>query len=198
MVAQLCLIKKAKLVIGVDCIPERIHLAKSLGIQVIDFSKGDPVKDIFDLTSDGLDSAIECVGNEYSTSWIHRFERALHIETDPTTDVLSQCITAVKKCGIVSMIGVHSGYINNFPIGALMEKGITLNGGHAPIQKYWKKAAKKILSGELDPSFLITHRGTFAEGPILFKKFTKREEGILKVFLQPDSPSLLTKPAEQS
>jgi threonine dehydrogenase-like Zn-dependent dehydrogenase len=191
MVAKWCFIKKVKKIIGIECVPERIQIAKQFGIEVIDFSKIDPIKEISNIFPNGLDCAIDCVGNEYSSSWIQKFERVLRLETDPATEVLSQCISAVKKFGTVTVIGAYSGYTNKFPIGPLLEKGITLNGGQAPIQKYWEYSKEKVLSGELNPSFVITHRGSLADGPNLFKKFSKREDGVLKVFLQPDAIWLL-------
>jgi threonine dehydrogenase-like Zn-dependent dehydrogenase len=184
MTARWCFIRKAAKVIGMETVPERIELAKKLGVIVVDFSKEKVLDKIKEIAPGGLDCAIECAGFEYPKSLLHKVEIALSMETD-TADILTECIMATKKCGIVSIIGVYSGFTNHFPIGALMEKGITINGGQSPTQKYWRMALEKIQSGELDPTFILTHRGSLSDAPELYKKFHKRDDGIIKVFLRP-------------
>ena len=132
----------------------------------------------------GVDIAIEAAGFEYATSMKHKIERALKLETD-TADIFTEMFTAVRKCGTVSVIGVYVGYANHFPVGAMMEKGLTIKGGQAPVQKYWKMCLEKVQSGEMDPSFIVTHRAPLSEGPKLYEKFYKKQEGVIKVFLTP-------------
>jgi threonine dehydrogenase-like Zn-dependent dehydrogenase len=190
LIARWAQILKARKIIGIDCVPERLEMARSLGINVINFKNEDTVKRIAELVPGGVDVAIEAAGFEYSTTWKHKVERALYLETD-SCDILTECITAVRKCGRVSIIGVYSGTTNHFPIGAMMEKGLTVRGGQCPAQKYWNLCLKKLQSGEMDPTFLITHKGKLSDAPDLYTKFYNREDGIIKVFLRPDSvPSL--------
>jgi len=184
MAARWCFIRGAAQVIGMECVPERIEIAKKLGVNVIDFSKEDVLKKIREIVPAGLDCSIECAGFEYPNTFLHKIERALHLESD-TADILTECVMSTKKCGIVSIIGVYSGFANHFPIGAIMEKGITVNGGQSPTQKYWKMALEKIQTGELDPTFMISHRGSLSDAPELYKKFYKHE-GVIKVFLRPE------------
>jgi len=186
MAARWCFIRGASRVIGMETVPERIEIAKSIGVEVIDFGEsGNTLSKIRKLVPAGLDCSIECAGFEYPNSILHKVERALSMETD-TSDILTECIMATKKCGIVSIIGVYSGFTNHFPIGALMEKGITVNGGQSPTQKYWRMALEKIQKGELDPTFIITHKASLSDAPELYKKFYKHEEGVIKVFLRPE------------
>ncbi len=70
-----------------------------------------------------------------------------------------------------------------------MEKGLTIRSGQSPTQKYWPEALERIVSGELDPSFLITHRTTLDNAPDVYKKFYNREEGMIKAILRPVASS---------
>jgi len=184
MAARWCQIRGAKTIIGIDCVPERLRLAAlHLKIDTINFKEQKVVETIFKLCPGGVDSAIECAGGEYASSIAHKIERALSLETD-TSDIFSEMFTAVRKFGFVSVIGVYVGYANHFPVGAMMEKDLTIKGGQSPTQKYWKMCLEKIESGELDPTFIITHKLGLSDGPDAYTKFYNRDQ-IIKVFLRP-------------
>jgi len=185
MTAKWCQMRKAGRIIGIDCVPARLDAARKLGIEVIDFKQENVVKKIFELLPGGLDCAIECAGFEYAKSLTHKIEMALTLETD-TCDIISEMIYAARKFGRLAIIGVYSGYTNHFPIGAMMEKDLIVKGGQSPTQKYWVMCLEKIRSGELDPTFIITHRAGLDKGPELYKTFHEREDGIIKVFLRPN------------
>jgi len=189
MAARWCQIRKAGKIVGIECVKERIEAGRKLGIEVIDFKEVDVYKRVREIVPGGFDCAIECAGFEYAKTLKHKVEMAIGLETD-TADILSEMIYCVRKFGIVTIIGVYSGFTNHFPIGALMEKDLVVNGGQSPTQKYWKMALEKIRSGELDPTFIITHRDTLAAGPELYKKFNAKEDGIIKVFLRPETVAI--------
>jgi len=184
LTARWCQIRKAKRIVGIDCVPERLAIAKNLGIELIDFSKEDTVKTLLSMVPGGVDVAIECVGFEWSKTVTHKVERALNLETD-TADILTECILCTRKCGTISIIGAYAGFTNHFPIGALMEKSLHVTGGQCFTQKYWKMCLEKIQKGEFDPLFVVTHKGFLSDAPQLFSKFFNREDGIVKVFLRP-------------
>jgi threonine dehydrogenase-like Zn-dependent dehydrogenase len=94
---------------------------------------------------------------------------------------------SVRPCGRVVVLGVYMGFANHFPVGAMMEKGLTITGGQAPVQRYWKKLLGLVRDGIIDPSTLVTHRADLSRGPEMYKLFMERKEGVLKVFLRPDS-----------
>jgi len=175
----------ASRVIGIDNVPHRLQKAEALGLEVIDFREKDVIETMKQLVPTGIDVAIECAGGEYSKSLTDRIERALNLETD-TADIFKEMFQCARPFGRVSVIGVYVGYANHFPVGAMMEKGLTIRGGQCPVQKYWKHLMQDVIDGRLDPSVVITHRGTFSQGPEFYKKFLDREEGILKVILRPD------------
>jgi len=185
LAARWCQIRKATRIIGIDTVPERLKLAKKLGIEVIDFKDQDVFKTIMKMVPGGLDCGIECAGYEYATTLKHKIEMKVGLEQD-TADILTEMIYSVKKNGTVSIIGVYTGFTNHFPIGIMMEKGQTINGGQSPTQKYWKMALQKIVSGEFDPTFVVTHKGYLSGAPELYEKFSNKEDGVIKVFLRPD------------
>jgi len=185
LVARWCQIRGASRIFGIDNVPERLELAsKVLGIETINYNEVDVVQYFKENLKDGLDAGIECAGFEYAKTLKHRIERKLGLETD-TADILTEIITCVRGNGRIGILGVYSGTTNHFPIGAFMEKGLTMRGGQSPTQKYWKYCLKKIQSGEMDPTFLVTHKGTLEDGPNLYKQFYNREGGIEKVFMRP-------------
>jgi len=180
-----CQIRKAKRIIGIDCIPERLEVARRMGIEVIDFKKNDTTKTLLAMIPGGVDTSIECVGFEWTKSWLSTLEFKLGLETD-TSDILTECITCTRKAGTVSIIGVYVGTTNHFPIGALMEKSLHVTGGQSFTQKYWKMCLEKIRSGEMDPTIAVSHKAKLSNAPELYKKFYNREDGVIKVFLRPD------------
>jgi len=184
LAARWCQIRKAGRIIGIDCVPERIELAKKLGIEVINFKECNTAETILKSVPGGLDCSIECAGFDYATTLLHKVEMAVGLETDSAA-ILTEMIHCTRKFGVCTIIGVYSGYCNHFPIGALMEKGLTMNGGQSPTQKYWKYCLEMIQKGEIDPTFVVTHRGKLSDAPELYSKFYEKKEGVLKVFLRP-------------
>jgi len=183
LAARWAQIKGAKTVIGVDCIKERLDIAKKvLGIETVNFNEEDTCKSILAKVPGGVDCSIECAGFEYSTTWKSKIERALMLQTD-TADIFTEMFFCTRKFGSVSIIGVYSGYANHFPVGAMMEKDLIIKGGQSPTQKYWKYCLEKYRSGEMDPLFVVDTRATLKDGPKLYDQFYDKK--ILKVFLRP-------------
>jgi threonine dehydrogenase-like Zn-dependent dehydrogenase len=185
LTARWCQIRKAKRIIGIDCVPERLEVARKMGIEIIDYKKHDTTKTLLAMVPGGVDTSIECVGFEWTKSWLSALEYKLGMETD-TSDILKECITCTRKAGIVSIIGVYVGTTNHFPIGALMEKSLHVTGGQSFTQKYWKMCLEKIRKGEFDPTIAVSHKAKLSNAPELYKKFYNREDGVIKLFLRPD------------
>jgi threonine dehydrogenase-like Zn-dependent dehydrogenase len=184
LTARWCQIKEAGRIIGIDCVPERLNIAKNyLNIETIDFSKVKTTDALSKMVPQGVDVSIECAGFEYAKTLLHKVEMAIGLETD-SPDILTEMITATRPFGTLSIIGVYVGYTNHFPIGAMMEKDLIIKCGQSPTQKYWKMCLEKLQSGEFDPSFVVTHRAYLSDGPELYKKFYNKEDGVIKVFLR--------------
>ena len=83
------------------------------------------------------------------------------------------------------MPGVYIGFVDKIPFGALMNKGLTLKTGQTHVKRYSQRLLSKIDSGEIDPSFVVTHKRPLEEGPELYKMFRDKEDGCIKVVLQP-------------
>lgn len=102
LAARWAQLRKAKLVIGIDCVPERLDIARTkLGIETINFKETDTIKTLFELCPGGVDVAIECAGFDYAKSWTHKIETALGLETD-TADIFTEMFTCVRKFGRIA------------------------------------------------------------------------------------------------
>ena len=179
----------ARRVIAIDNIPERLSIAKTLGCDVINFNEADKqtngvVNAIYALEPHGVDSCIDAAAFRYTKTVLHTVQRAVGLETD-SSEILNEALRAVRKFGVISVVADYAAYTNQFLIGALMEKGVTLRGtGQAPVQMYWKDLLKKVESGEFDPTIILSHRFPIEEFAELYAAFDKKEKGIMKTFVQ--------------
>jgi len=175
----------AKRVIGIDTVPERLQLARErLGIEVIDYKTTDVVDAIHNMLNGSLDVAIECVGFDFPQSWLHKLQAKLGLETD-SPEILEEIFKCTRKSGNVAIIGDYYAYANHFPIGIMMEKGLVVKGGQCPVIKYWKYCLEKVESGEIDPTVVVTDRGTLADAPKIYERMCNMTDGCIKSFLQP-------------
>ncbi len=180
----------AERVIAIDHIPERLRMAKNIGkADVIDYSSTDILAELNDMTGGrGPDSCIDAVGMEAHGNGIqHAYDRtkqALMMETD-RPGVLRKAIMACRKGGTVSIPGVYGGFIDKVPMGAAFAKGLTLKMGQTHTPKYLRPLLDRVQSGEIDPSFVISHRTTLDEAPAAYEIFNRRENGCTKVVMRP-------------
>jgi len=173
-----------KRIIGIDNVPERLQAAAKLGCETINFSEKNVITTVQEMVPGGPDVCVDAVGFRYAKNILHKLERFVRLETDnPTT--ISECITLVKKGGIVSIIGDYYGLCNHFPIGAVMEKGLTLRSGIVPLQKYWKELLGYVEQGKVDPSFIVTHHFSLEDTPQAYKLFDLKEQGAIKIVIKP-------------
>ncbi len=180
----------AKRVIAIDTVPERLALAKQAGAETLDFKKQDIYEAVQEMTGGrGADACIDAVGTEPDTmaSWDSMVDR-VKVATYLTTDrphVLREAIFCCRNFGTVSIVGVYGGYLDGVPMGSAINRGLTFRMAQTPVQHYLPKLLERIEEGEIDPSFVITHRGTLEDGPELYKTFRDREAGCIKVVLKP-------------
>ncbi|KAI8067700.1 chaperonin 10-like protein [Gilbertella persicaria] len=193
---------KAKRIIAIDNVPERLELAKvRWGAEVINFNTDKDVSaKVLELVPEGLDRAIDCGGFRYAKSLLHKAERAIGLETD-TSEVINEMIRSTKKFGTMAVIADYAAYTNHFLIGGLMEKGLRLVGcGQAPIQRHWDKCLEHIQKDEFDPTIILTHRFPLEQVPEVYRRFDRKEAGIMKTFIEtkfsgpvmPGTPMLTT------
>lgn len=180
----------AERVIAIDRIPERLEMARThssaitLNYETTDIS--DALREI--TAGRGPDACIDAVGSEAHgfglAGWYDTAKHKLWLETDRPT-ALRQTINACGKGGTVSIPGVYGGFIDKFPIGAAFAKGLTLKMGQTHVQTHAGTLLSMIQAGEIDPSFIITHRLPIEEAPRGYEIFNNKEEECIKVVLKP-------------
>ncbi|MEW6123503.1 MAG: zinc-dependent alcohol dehydrogenase [Pseudomonadota bacterium] len=180
----------AERVIAIDTVPERLALAQAAGALTLDFMEEDIYDRIRDLTQGrGADACIDAVGTEaepLSSAYalIDRIKTATFMGTD-RPHVLRQAIQCCRNFGTVSIVGVYGGFVDKIPMGSAINRGLTFRMAQTPVQHYLPILMERIEKGEIDPSFVITHRATLEEGPDLYKTFRDKEDGCIKVVLKP-------------
>lgn len=186
---QSALLLGAERVIAIDHYPRRLDLAKSLGAEVINFEEVEVREALVEMTGGiGPDACIDAVGMESHgfsiDNVIDRVKVAVKLGTD-RPHALRQVILACRKGGRVSIPGVYGGMADKFPIGALMEKGLTIKTGQTHVQKYTKPLLEMILDGKIDTTFLISHRMPLEEAAEGYKIFKEQQNDVTKVVLKP-------------
>jgi len=180
----------AERVVAIDTVPERLALAQQAGAETIDFMKEDVYERIQELTKGrGADSCIDAVGTEPETrasfdSILDRVKVATFMGTD-RPHVLRQAIHCCRNFGTISIVGVYGGFLDKIPMGSAINRGLTFRMGQTPVQRYLPALLKRIENGEIDPSFVITHRASLEGGPDLYKTFRDKKDGCVKVVLKP-------------
>ena len=180
----------ASRVFAIDRVPERLALAAEHGAETIDEGKEDVYDVLMERTGGRLpECAIDAVGLEaHGTNLIEaafdRAKTAVFAESDRPS-ALRQAIMCTAKGGTLSIAGVYAGIVDKFPIGAAFGKGLTFKMGQTHVLKYAPELLRRIEAGEIDPSFMITHRGTLEDAPALYDDFAKKKDGCIKVVLTP-------------
>ncbi len=180
-----------KRVIAIDCVPERLEMARTVSrAETIDFSKEKVYDRLMEETDGrGPDSCIDAVGAEaHGTgsmdALLDRMKSAVGMTTD-RAHALREAIMCCRKGGTLSVPGVYIGFPDKLPFGALMNKGLTVKTGQTHVNKYSGKLLQKIESREIDPAAIITHRLPLSEGPNAYKTFRDKKDGCIKVVLKP-------------
>jgi threonine dehydrogenase-like Zn-dependent dehydrogenase len=180
----------AERVIAIDRFPERLRLASaSSRADVLNYAEVDVLDRLRDLTGgQGPDACIDAVGLEsHGTTldaWYDRAKVRMYMATD-RPHALRQAIAACRKGGIVSIPGVYGGWLDKFPLGAAFAKGLTLKMGQTHMHKYMPQLLGRIERGEIDPSFIITHRVTLDDAPRMYRTFREKQDDCVKVVMRP-------------
>jgi glutathione-independent formaldehyde dehydrogenase len=188
LAAHSAVIRGASEVFIVDQQPDRLALAKTIGVQPIDFSAGDPVEQIMDATDGlGVDRGVEAVG----------YQAHDHSGTEHPELVLDNLVKAVRTTGGIGVVGVYvpedpgakdegakEGRIG-FDYGTFFTKGQSMGTGQAPVKRYNRQLRDLILTGQAKPSFLVSHELPLDEAAEGYQHFDDREDGWTKVLLRP-------------
>jgi threonine dehydrogenase-like Zn-dependent dehydrogenase len=178
-------------VIAIDRIPERLALARSVGAITVDYSEEDVsvLTALKDLTGGiGPDACIDAVGLEAHMGDLQGLydtvKVALMLETD-RSGVLRQAIQAVRKGGTLSIPGVYGGLLDKVPFGAAFGKGITMKMGQTNMHNYMKPLLERIEKGQIDPSYIISHRITLDDAPEMYKVWRDKKDKVTKIVIDP-------------
>ena len=186
---QSALAMGAEKVVGIDHYPHRLGLARQLGAEVIDFRQTDVREALMEMTGGiGPDAVIDAVGMEAHGFAVDNVFDTVKQKVAVGFDrahALRQALLACRKGGRVSMPGVYGGYVDKFPLGALMEKGLQLRTGQTHVQRYAHDLLERIQNDEIDTTFLISHRLKLEEAPTGYRNFKQNQDEWTKVVLQP-------------
>jgi len=170
-------------------VPERMKMARDAGATTIDIHDEYVFDRLRDMTGGiGPDVCIDAVGMEshgYSPdSFYDKIKTMAMMETD-RPHVLRQAIHCCRKGGTLSIPGVYGGMGDKIPLGAMMNKGLTIKTGQTHVHRYVPKLLDLIREGKIDPSFVVTHRMPLTQAPQAYEMFQEKRDGCIKVVLDP-------------
>jgi threonine dehydrogenase-like Zn-dependent dehydrogenase len=180
----------AEKVIAIDRFPERLRMARNqCNAETINYEEVFVIDALKEMTGGrGPDACIDAVGMEaHAHGLVGAFDRAkqaMMLETDRPHSI-REAIIACRPGGVVSVPGVYGGWVDKLPLGALMNKGLTIKTGQTHVQRYLRPLLERIQRGEIDPSFLITHRLPLSEAPHGYQMFRDKQDECIKVVLDP-------------
>ena len=179
----------AERVIAIDRVPERLKMAQAGGAEILNYEEievGDALKEM--TGGRGPDAVMDAVGMEAHglglEGFIDTVKQAVKIETD-RPNVLRQAIVACRKGGTVSVPGVYTGLVDSIPMGAFMNKGLTMKTGQTDVHYYLPMLLDRIQKCEIDPSFVISHRLPLSQAPHAYEIFKHKQDNCTKVVLKP-------------
>ncbi len=177
-------------VIAIDQVPQRLRMAeegKAISINMNDEQIFDKLREL--TGGRGPDAVIDCVGLEAEghtlDSWYDRVKVATYMGTD-RAHAIRQAINCCRPGGTVSIPGVYGGFLDKFPLGAAFGKGLTFKMGQTHVNRYLTRLLEHIQKGDIDPSFVITHRARLEDAPTMYETFAARAAGCIKVVLKPN------------
>jgi threonine dehydrogenase-like Zn-dependent dehydrogenase len=190
MAVRSAILLGVKQVVVIDQVPERLQMAEAGGAIPINFDDEKVIERLNELTEGkGPEKCIDAVGMEAHAlrsvdSAYDRVKQALFLETD-RPHVLREMIYACRPAGVLSVPGVYGGLIDKIPFGMLMNKGLTLRTGQTHVMRWTEELLRRIESGQIDPSFVVTHTVGLEKAPKMYDTFRDKEDGCIKVVLKP-------------
>jgi threonine dehydrogenase-like Zn-dependent dehydrogenase len=179
----------AERVIAIDRVRERLDMAAQSGAEILNYEDESVLGALHEITAGrGPDACIDAVGMEAHGMGVigayDRIKQALKLQTDRPT-ALREAIMACRKGGVVSAPGVYGGVVDKFPFGAAFAKALTLKMGQTHTHRYMRPLLERVQNGDIDPSFVITHRMRLEDAPHAYEMFERKMDSCIKVVLQP-------------
>jgi threonine dehydrogenase-like Zn-dependent dehydrogenase len=187
---QSAFVMGAHRVIAIDHYRRRLELARSMGAEVLDYREVDVRAALKEMTGGiGPDACIDAVGMEAHGIAIDNIAdqtKAMAFMTTERAHVLRQVILACRKGGRVSIPGVYGGFADKIPVGAMMEKGLTIKTGQTHVHRYLKPLLALIEEGKIDTTFLISHHASLEQAPEMYKHWHDDQNTYTKIVLKTD------------
>jgi threonine dehydrogenase-like Zn-dependent dehydrogenase len=180
----------AERVIAIDRFPYRLDIARErAGAETLNYEDTNVLDALREMTAGrGPDHCIDAVGLEGHSPGLagvyDKVKTNLYLETDRPV-ALREAILACRSGGTISVAGVYGGFVDKFPIGAIVNRSLTLRSGQTHVHKYMRPLLERIRKGEIDPSFVITHRLPLGAAPRAYDMFVNKQDDCLKVVLKP-------------
>lgn len=180
----------AEKVIAIDRFEDRLRLAAECGAEVVNYTDTDDlIESLKEITGGiGPDACIDAVGLEshgHSVDWVvDSAKQKLMLQMD-RANVLRQAIQVCRKGGVVSVPGVYASFIDKFPFGAAFAKGLTFKMGQTHMINYLRPLLERVERGEIDPSFVISHRVALDDVPKMYNTFVNKQDHCTKVVIDP-------------
>jgi threonine dehydrogenase-like Zn-dependent dehydrogenase len=181
----------AERVIAIDRYPYRLRMAREkAGAETINYEETDVQEALRDMTAGrGPDACIDAVGMEahHATPPIYAYDRAkqaARLETERPY-ALREAILSCRNGGIVSVIGAYGGFLDKFPMGAVVNRSLTIRSGQCHVHRYLRVLLERVKNGEIDPSFVVTHRMRLSDAPNGYEIFKNKQDDCVKVVLKP-------------
>jgi threonine dehydrogenase-like Zn-dependent dehydrogenase len=180
----------ANQIIAIDRIPERLSMAEAGGATTINFERESVIERLNELTDGkGPEKCIDCIGTESHVSFgqpdtiLDRAKQLMLMEND-RPHVLREMIYVCRPGGILSIPGVYGGLVDKFPMGQLMNKGLSVRTGQTHVNRWTDELLRYIQEGYIDPSFVVTHTVSLEQGPEMYKVFRDKQDSCVKVVLK--------------
>lgn len=180
----------ASKVIAIDQVPYRLELARKVGATTINFAETSVLGELRDMTAGrGPDHCIDAVGMEArnGTTVVDAYDRvkqAVRLETE-RPHALREAVMSCRNGGTISVVGVYGGMMDKFPIGAIMNRSLTIKAGQCHVQRYMRPLLDRIRSGEIDPTVIISHHLKLDQAPHGYEIFKHKQDNCTKVILNP-------------
>jgi threonine dehydrogenase-like Zn-dependent dehydrogenase len=181
----------AERVIAIDRFEHRLRMAREKGgAETIDYEQTSVREALREMTGGrGPDACIDCVGMEahHHNAGMHAYDRvkqATRMESERGA-ALREAIMNCRSGGVVSVMGVYGGFMDKFPIGAIMNRSLTIRSGQCHVQRYLRPLLRRVENGDIDPSFVVTHRMSLDDAPTGYEMFKHKHDECVKVVLKP-------------
>ena len=179
----------AERVIAIDRFPERLRMARGMKAETIDYEEVNVLEALKSMTGGrGPDACIDAVGLEAHGAGLvgamDSAKQAIRAQSDRPT-ALREVLMACRNGGHVSIPGVYGGFVDKFPIGSVMNRSLTIRTGQTHVQRYMQPLLERIQNGEIDPTFVITHRMSLDEAAHGYEIFCNKQDECVKIVMRP-------------